>query len=137
MTPDDLAQVCAIENCVFTDAWSEKGFRESLENDSAVMLCAAEGEVIAGYCCMYTVADEGEIVNVAVHPDFRRQGIGGQMLEYLLERGRRRGVVHFYLEVRAGNIPAQQLYGKSGFKVAGIRKNFYEKPVENAFVMML
>ena len=100
------------------------------------MTAVSEAQKVAGYCCLYCVLDEGEIVNVAVSESFRKQGIGERLVRHLMQAGAQRGAKNFYLEVRAGNEPAQCLYEKLGFKTVGIRKNFYEKPVENALVMM-
>lgn len=137
MEMSDLDQVCAIEQAVFSDPWSREGFAESLGSGQAILLTAvSEAQKVVGYCCLYCALDEGEIVNVAVSETFRKQGIGERMVRHLMQAGTKRGAKNFYLEVRAGNQPAQRLYEKLGFKTVGIRKNFYEKPVENALVMM-
>lgn len=135
MEISDLDQVCAIEQDIFSDAWSRQGFLDSLDNEQALLLCAVDGDEVLGYCCLYTMFDEGEIVNVAVHPERRCLGIGAQMIKILMDQGCAKGVCQFYLEVRESNVPAQWLYEKMGFAVVGIRKNFYVKPVENALVM--
>lgn len=136
MVSEDIEQVSAIETTVFSDAWSMEGFYDSLKNENSILLSAVdEQERIVGYCCLYGVLDEGEIVNVAVHPKFRQQGIGEMLMKALIKAARSRGMNQFYLEVREGNHAAQQLYKKMGFAIVGVRKNFYEKPVENALVM--
>lgn len=135
MQVPDLEQVCAIEKGIFSDAWSRQGFVDSLNNEHAILLCVVDKDQVLGYCCLYTMIDEGEIVNVAVDERYRKKGIGAVMIAELLNLGREKGVEQFYLEVRESNIPAQRLYQKMGFETAGIRKNFYEKPVENALIM--
>lgn len=137
MTEHDVEQVALLEREIFSDAWSAAAFYESLENPNAILLLTENGGEILGYCCMYTVFDEGEIVNVAVNPKYRRQGIGEQMLKLLFENFTPRQVVNFYLEVRAHNEAAKHLYEKFGFGMIGVRRNFYEKPVEDAIVMRL
>lgn len=137
MIKEDLSQVCAIENEIFSDAWTMQGFLDTLENSQAIMLVAASDEdgSVEGYCCLYQAFDEGEIVNVAVHPDKRCRGIGYKMVEELMQQGILEGISHFYLEVRESNVNAQKLYEKLGFEMIGIRKDFYEKPRENAIIM--
>ena len=90
---------------------------------------------IAGYIGMLCVLDEGEITNVAVAEGFRRQGIGERLLSSLLQAGRKEGVDSFTLEVRESNSSARRLYRKLGFQEEGIRRNFYEKPTEDAILM--
>lgn len=135
MTQADIPQVLAIEQRVFSDAWTEDGFQDSLANHHAILLVAKDGDEVQGYCCLYTVLDEGEIVNVAVKPEARRRSIAMEMVGTLLVEGAAKGVGRFFLEVRQSNIGAQKLYEKLGFSYIGIRKNFYEKPAEDALLM--
>lgn len=137
MTAADVGQAALLEKEIFSDAWSASAFYDSLENPNAVLLLAENEGEMSGYCCMYTVFDEGEIVNVAVNPKYRRQGIAEGLLKTLFESFTPKQVTNFYLEVRAHNEAAKCLYEKFGFKVIGVRKRFYEKPVEDAFVMQL
>jgi ribosomal-protein-alanine N-acetyltransferase len=90
---------------------------------------------IVGYCGMYTTPGEGEIVNVAVHPAFRRRGIARRLLKRLLEEGRDAQVERFILEVRRSNENAVALYEGLGFQTLGIRPGFYEHPREDALIM--
>ncbi len=132
----DLAQVCAIEAATFSDAWTMQSFEETMQNPESCLFVAVDDEEnVLGYCCLYTAADEGEIVNVAVADKERRLGIGYDLVSALMCEGSRRGVTFFYLEVRESNLPAQKLYEKLGFKAAGLRKNFYQKPLEHALIM--
>lgn len=91
---------------------------------------------MAGYCVCYQSFEEGEITNVAVKKELRGQGIAGKLLEKLGSYGRERGLERYILEVRAGNEPAIHLYERSGFTRVGIRKGFYEQPVEDAVIMV-
>lgn len=137
MTEADIDQVCAIENETFSDPWSESDFKNSLmdaKNDYLVV--DIDGE-IAGYCGFWGVMDEGDIFNVAVKKEYRRQHIGENMLKALLEKGISRGITSFTLEVRCSNTPAIRLYEALGFARAGLRKDFYTKPREDAVIMWL
>lgn len=137
MRREDLPEVSEIEQAVFSDPWSLRAFEEEIRNPDAVYLvCEAEGK-IAGYCGLWCVVGEGQITNVAVGEGYRGKGIGTGMLLKLLEKGREKGLSAFTLEVRVSNAAAVRLYEKLGFTSVGIRKSFYEKPVEDAFIMWL
>ncbi len=132
----DLDGVMVIENQCFTDPWSRKGFEESLEQESARLLVVENDEgSVAGYCCIYQVMDEGEIVNVAVSPEYRKQGYGARMVRELMERSGEKGICRFFLEVRESNTAGKRLYESLGFSVCGIRRGFYEHPKEDAVLM--
>jgi len=135
MTIEDLQQVCAIENETFSDPWSEEDFSNSLQEANNAYLLAELDGVIAGYCGYWGIAGEGYIYNVAVKQEFRRQGLGYQMLKTLIDESADRGITSFTLEVRASNEPAIRLYESLGFESAGLRKDFYRKPKEDAVIM--
>ena len=135
MHPEDLSQVCEIEKENFSLPWSEKSFLESMERADTVFLVALMNEEVAGYVGCYCIAGTGEITNVAVKTSHRRKGIGGKLLEKLYEEGALLDTQEFFLEVRESNEAAIGLYLRQGFVKEGIRKNFYEKPVENAVIM--
>lgn len=137
MTPADTMQVWAIEQAVFSDPWSRQGFLDALAMKGNRYLVAEEDGVICGYCGYYRSFEEADIVNVAVAPSYRRRGIGKAMLEQLLLEGHTQGVRGFTLEVRAGNKAAISLYHSLGFRTEGVRKDFYEKPKEDALLMWL
>ncbi len=137
MTEADLAEVCEIENETFSDPWSEEDFRNSLQDDKNDYLVAEIDGIIAGYCGFWGVVGEGDIFNVAVKKEYRRQRIGETMLKALIEKGVTRGITSFTLEVRISNEPAIRLYEALGFERAGIRKDFYTKPKEDAVIMWL
>lgn len=137
MTEADLDQVLAIENETFSDPWSEDDFRNSLLDDKNDYLVVDIDGKIAGYCGFWGVLEEGDIFNVAVKKEYRRQHIGETMLKALLEKGISRGITSFTLEVRCSNEPAIRLYETLGFTSAGIRKDFYSKPREDAVIMWL
>lgn len=84
---------------------------------------------------MYMALDEGEITNVAISEACRNRGYGEQLVTELMQQGRKHGISRYVLEVRVSNEPAIRLYQKLGFSVLGTRKNFYEKPSEDAYIM--
>lgn len=135
MQPEDLLQVCEIEKDNFSVPWSEKSFKDSMERTDTVFLVAIEDGQVAGYIGCYCIAGTGEITNVAVKETHRRKGIGGMLLEKLFEEGVILNTHEFFLEVRESNEAAIGLYSRQGFVKEGIRKKFYEKPVENAVIM--
>ena len=135
MQPEDLAEVCKIEKDNFSLPWSEKSFWESMEREDTVFLVALEDEKVVGYIGCYCIAGAGEITNVAVKASHRRKGIGGKLLQKLYEKGAALDTQEYFLEVRESNEAAIGLYLRQGFVKEGFRKNFYEKPVENAVIM--
>lgn len=138
MMAEDMDAVLIVENACFTDPWSRKSFEDSLNEPSAHLLVMAEEakEEVAGYCCLYHALDEGEIVNVAVAPEYRQKGYGGELVRALMTLGASLGEKRFFLEVRAGNTAGKRLYGSLGFEMCGRRKGFYTNPKEDAVVMM-
>ena len=134
---DLLPQIQNIEQQSFSVPWTEAMLRMQLDPDSHVFLTAeAEGEVV-GYVGLLYVLDEGYISNVAVRPDMRRRGVADALLSALEARARALRLSFLTLEVRAGNAPAIALYEKHGYRAAGRRRNYYEKPAEDAVIMTL
>lgn len=135
MKQDDLPRVAEIEKSIFSVPWSAQGFADSMKQECTLFLTAVQDGEIAGYCGMFQSFDEADITNVAVEEKCRGRGIAEAMLRELMSRGTGRGISAYTLEVRLGNAPARRLYEKLGFETAGIRRNFYEKPVEDAVIM--
>ena len=138
MEKRDLLQVEAIETALFSDAWSEQGFEDTLNSpyvSSLVAIDEAE-DTILGYIIMYVSFEEGEISNVAVAKSAQNRGIGSALMQAILEKGLEESVTRFILEVRVSNTPAIALYKKFGFTEIGIRRDFYEKPREDALIMV-
>ena len=135
MLPEDLAEVCEIEKDNFSLPWSEKSFLESMEREDTVFLTAVTDEEVVGYLGCYCICGTGEITNVAVKSTHRRKGIGQLLLEKLYQEGAALECEEYFLEVRESNEAAIGLYTRQGFVKEGIRKNFYEMPVENALIM--
>ena len=135
MNQEDVDQVAMIERECFSIPWSEESFRKAvLENDNIYMV-ATEGERIVAYCGMWGIQGEGNIYNVCVKEEKRGKGIGSDLFGAFLEEGIKAGFSGFTLEVRVSNESAIRLYRKFGFENAGIRKNFYDNPKEDAMVM--
>ena len=99
------------------------------------MVCSRDGKVCA-YGGMMVAVDEGQITNIATHPDYRRQGFGRAVVESLIKYAKMNGLDSISLEVRESNRAAIDLYLSLGFKVEGKRKDFYTKPTENALIMI-
>ena len=133
----DVDRVCGLEEMAFSMPWHKESFIEMIENKDALYLVADDEESGVIACCgVRSIVGEGDITNVVVHPDYRKKGVAYQMLTQLLARGECDfGIKEFTLEVRLSNIGAIHLYEKLGFVSEGIRKNFYEEPVEDALIM--
>ena len=129
-----LPQISEIERACFSDPWTLSILRVQL---SHVFIAALEGETVVGYAGLTHVLDEGSVTNVAVAPEWRRRGVADALLLELERRARTLALAFLTLEVRSGNAPAIALYEKHGYKVVGRRKNYYEKPVEDALLMTL
>lgn len=135
--PADAAGLVAIERQAFSDPWSEASFREALASPWTFGLIAESARRPAGYLIAREVAGTGEVLNLAVAPEFRRCGIGGALLEAGLAALRRRKVDEVFLEVRESNISAQALYIGYGFRPVGQRAAYYRNPKEDALVLRL
>ena len=135
MEVSDTEQVEMIEKQIFSIPWSQKSFEDACQsNDNIYLVCEMNGQ-IAGYCGLWTVLGEGNITNMAVSGGFRRLGIAETLMKEMEKRGMSKNVVTYFLEVRKSNEAAVNLYKKMGYVQIGVRKNFYEKPVEDALVM--
>jgi len=131
----DIPAIAALEAATFSDGAGEDMLSRMHRGENAVILCAAEGEALAGYAYFQFVLDEGYVGNVAVAEAFRRRGVGRRLTEAMLAQARERGLSFLTLEVRESNAPARALYAQCGFALAGRRKNYYEKPREDALLL--
>jgi ribosomal-protein-alanine N-acetyltransferase len=136
MQEADVAAVAALEMENFSMPWSAQAFTDVLCREDVIFLVACEEDRILGYVGVYCSLDEGEITNVCVAASARRKGIGEQLLTELFKHLQGQGIHRVILEVRTGNTPAIRLYEKLGFRVAGTRRDFYERPREDAYVMV-
>lgn len=136
VAPELLPQIAAMEALCFSVPIPEAVLRRQLENPHHSLFAAVDeqGQVL-GYAGILQVLDEGYIDNIAVHPSVRRMGIGTALIQKLLEQRAAQNLSFLTLEVRESNVPARKLYENYGFVTVGIRKNYYEKPTENAILM--
>lgn len=130
-----LDQVCALEEEAFSMPWHRESFQEMIEDKNACYLVALQQEEVVGACGLRNIVGDGEVTNVVTKKAYQNRGIGATLLNQLFSIGRTMGVEAYTLEVRVSNRPAIHLYQKLGFKEEGIRKNFYEKPREDALIM--
>lgn len=135
MKTEHIAQVAALEKICFSDPWSQRSVASELDNKLAYWLVALEGDTVAGYIGSQTVMEETDMMNVAVHPDYRRKGIAEALVDGLVEALKERGSHCLTLEVRASNAPAKNLYEKLGFSQIGRRPNYYRNPREDALIL--
>jgi ribosomal-protein-alanine N-acetyltransferase len=136
MRAGDLDEVLAIERASFTMPWSRGAFLYEIEqNRVARCQVVREGEAIIGYVCVWEIADEVHITNIAVHPAHRRRGIARGLLAGLLADARARDFRMVVLEVRPSNHHAIALYEAFGFRVTGRRRGYYYDTGEDALVM--
>lgn len=135
MSFEDIDEVMKIERAVFSVPWTENGFFSFLIREGTVFLVALEEGKICGYCGFVSAADEADITNVAVDPGSRRRGIGEALIRVLLKEAKDLQIRRAFLEVRKSNTAAVSLYRKFGFEEVGVRKNYYEEPVEDALLM--
>ena len=134
MSREHLSDVASIEEMSFSLPWSLESLEFMLTDQASALVALEDGRVL-GYVGMMCVLDEGQIINVAVHSDARRRGVGRRLMEAAQTYAKERGIVFLSLEVRESNIAARSLYSSLGWEEQGIRKGFYSHPVENACVM--
>jgi ribosomal-protein-alanine N-acetyltransferase len=138
MTLEDVPTVQVIDSLSFSLPWPERSFRFELTENPVSRCWVAEFDgCIAAMLVLWLIIDEAHIATIATHPDFRRQGIGEQLMLAALESARGEGAAHAFLEVRAGNAGAIALYKKYGFVVAGVRPRYYKDNNEDAILMDL
>ena len=135
MTASHVPEIAALEKLCFSDPWSEKSIASELDNPLSCWLVSLEGETVTGYVGSQTVLDETDMMNIAVRPDFRRQGIARALIEALTVQLKKRGSQALMLEVRSSNASARMLYEKLGFVQVGIRRNYYHNPREDALIL--
>lgn len=135
MTLQDVPAVAEIEKACFSLPWSEQSLIDSVTREDTMFLVCEEEQNIVGYIGMYLSFDEGDITNVAVAPAYRKRGYGEAIVSKSIELAKEKQLEMILLEVRVSNAPAISLYKKMGFEEIGIRKNFYEHPVEDAMIM--
>lgn len=125
--------IANIEKHCFSSPWSENQILSS--DDNTVFYIAKQGEKVIGYAGMYMVLNEGYVTNIGVLPEYRKKGIGKELMERLIDLSKEKNLSFLSLEVRKTNTPAIKLYTSFEFQNVGIRKNFYTNPKEDAIIM--
>lgn len=135
MNEHHVPQIALLERECFADPWSQQSIASELHNPLSLWLVAQEGQTLLGYVGSQTCQDETDMMNIAVSPASRRQGVARALIEALVSALRERGSKQLTLEVRASNGPARQLYESLGFLQVGLRKNYYRNPQEDALIL--
>lgn len=136
-SPSQIDDILAVEEASFTSPWTREMYLAELNNKGVsyfYLAKAASGEVV-GFCSFWHVLEELHINNLAVLPAYRRAHMGTELLTRVLEDGAKLGARRATLEVRRSNEAAQKLYEKFGFTVAGVRRQYYTNPPEDALVL--
>ena len=142
MTEHDLLEVVEIEETCGLSRWGWSAYHNELSDGHGglmlVVRCApVDGHLLSAFIAARLVADELHVNNIAVRPAYRRQGIGGVLLKRVLDVGALVGASLAVLEVRDSNKSAQALYERYGFRIVGLRKEYYSNPVEDALIMRM
>lgn len=137
ITESDAKELANLDEQCFSVPWSENSFLNDAKNPIAEYIIARIDNKIVGYAGFWQVLDEGQITNIAVLKEFRRQKIAQKMLFELIEKAKSKNLKILSLEVRESNLAAINLYSGLNFKTVGIRKNYYKNPTENAVLMDL
>lgn len=135
MNKAHVAPIAALERECFGDPWSEKSIASELTNPLSLWLVAVEGDTLVGYVGSQTCMDETDMMNIAVSPAHRRNGVGKALIEALVAALKEKGSRCLTLEVRASNEGAIALYQGLGFAQIGLRKNYYHNPKEDALIL--
>lgn len=135
MTADHVIQIAQLERTCFSDPWSQNSIASELENPLSYWLVAMAGNVVAGYVGSQTVLGESDMMNLAVRPEFRRNGVARELVQALVEGLKKRGSHCLTLEVRVSNGPARKLYETLGFVQIGRRPNYYQHPREDGLIL--
>ncbi|KAM3096473.1 ribosomal protein S18-alanine N-acetyltransferase [Phormidesmis sp. 146-35] len=130
-----LPAVLELDQLCFSGLWTIAGYQRELDSPNSDLIALVSDKKLIGYGCLWAILDEAHITIVAVHPDYRHQGLGQTLLLALLESAYQRGLERSTLEVRISNQSAIDLYQKFGFKVAGRRKGYYEDTGEDALIL--
>ena len=134
--PEDAAAIYDVELAITVRPWNEGQIREEIEFPQAyTCVCEADGKIV-GFATMQTAAEFAHINELGVFSEYRRRGIGRMIMEDLMRECALRGCDHVSLETRRSNTPAKNLYGSFGFREAGVRRDFYIDPKEDALVLL-
>ncbi len=137
MKEEDIDDILDISSLSFSISWSKDSYTQELTNPIARYLVGKIDNKVVGFVGTWIVLDEAHITNIAIHPNYRKQGIGSKLLSEFLDYCKNQGCIAFTLKVRSGNKAAKALYEKHNFKQEGIRKGYYEDNKEDAIIMWL
>jgi len=135
MRLEDLDEVLYIEQASFPSPWSRNMFLEEMDNRNSRLVVFKMERLVIGYICFWVVLDEAHILNIAVHPEKKHQGVGLIMMAELEALCLKEGLKRIILEVARKNIAARGLYRKCGFRSVGFRKNYYSVTKDDALIM--
>jgi len=135
MTREHVPQIAELEKLCFSMPWSENSIAGEINNALALWIVAIDGDKVAGYIGSQAVMGEADMMNVAVLPEYRRCGIGRELVTKLVEALKEKGNYCLTLEVRVSNEPAIRMYEALGFIRIGQRPNYYTKPREDALIL--
>lgn len=137
LDPADLEGVLAVDAVCFNHPWTREDYERELADPDRcfIHIARAPGRPVAAYCSFWRIFDEIHINNFAVRPEWRGQGLGRGLLQHVLAEGRRIGAPKATLEVRQSNSAAIRLYEHAGFRKAGIRRQYYTTPLEDALIL--
>ena len=136
MKREDVKLVYELSARCFAVPWTEASLIKELDNHLAHYYVAELRGNIVGYGGMWMIAGEGEITNIAVDEEYRGEGIGQAIVNHLMQVGQEKTLCMIHLEVRSSNEIAQRLYVGAGFEKITVRKGYYQKPTEDAIVMI-
>ena len=133
----EIDAILEVERVSFTNPWTREMYLAELDHQGVAFFYVARdaGRRVVGFCSFWRVLDELHVNNLAVLPEYRRQGVASALLARVLEAGASMGSRRATLEVRHSNDAARRLYGGFGFVVAGIRRAYYTDPIEDALVL--
>ncbi|MBQ7944078.1 MAG: ribosomal protein S18-alanine N-acetyltransferase [Lachnospiraceae bacterium] len=135
MQAEDVDAVTDLEQSCFSMPWKRADFEDIVTRSDRIYLVAVYRGELAGGCMMSDIVGEGDISNVAVYEQYRGQRIADMLLKAMFSLGEERSIVDYTLEVRSQNQSAIRLYERNGFVTEGVRKNFYQKPTDDALIM--
>lgn len=135
MDQTHVSQIAELERICFSDPWSERSIGSELENGLSMWFVATEEETVLGYIGSQTVLDSSDVMNIAVHPDHRKKGVGEKLVLELVHYLKEKDIKSLLLEVRVSNTAAINLYKKLGFQEIGRRRNYYHNPKEDAYIL--
>lgn len=135
MNEGHVKQIAELEKRCFCDPWSENSIASEVNNRLSYWLVATDEDKVIGYVGSQTVLGETDMMNIAVHPEYRKQGIGTALIRSLIDILESHGSHSLMLEVRVSNAPAISVYEKLGFGEVGRRRNYYRNPKEDALIL--